>query len=72
MFAEDRNRISGFGKTASQRNVLIIGAGDAGELVAKELLKNNQLNLKPVGFLDDNPDKFKQQIHGVPVIGKLA
>lgn len=71
MFAEDWNKISGFGKNASQRNVLIIGAGDAGELVAKELLKNAQLNLKPVGFLDDNPDKFKQQIHGVPVIGKL-
>ena len=72
MFAEDWNRISGYGKAASQRNVLIIGAGDAGELVAKELLKNTQLNLKPIGFLDDNPDKFKQQIHGVPVIGKLS
>jgi len=71
MFAEDWNRTTGFGKTTSQRHVLIIGAGDAGELVAKELLKNSQLNLKPVGFLDDNPDKFKQQIHGVPVIGKL-
>jgi FlaA1/EpsC-like NDP-sugar epimerase len=45
--------------------------GRCRELVAKELLKNTQLNLKPVGFLDDNPDKFKQQIHGVPVIGKL-
>lgn len=71
MFAEGWNRISGNGKEASQKTVLIIGAGDAGELVAKELLKNQQLNLKPIGFLDDNPDKFKQQIHGVPVIGKL-
>ena len=40
-------------------------------MVAKELLKNTQLNIKPIGFLDDNPEKFKQQIHGVPVIGKL-
>jgi FlaA1/EpsC-like NDP-sugar epimerase len=71
MFAEGWNRTSENGKATSQRTVLIIGAGDAGELVAKELLKNTQLNLKPIGFLDDNPDKFKQQIHGVPVIGKL-
>jgi len=71
MFAEGWNRIAGNGKVSSQKTVLIIGAGDAGELVAKELLKNPQLNLKPIGFLDDNPDKFKQQIHGVPVIGKL-
>jgi FlaA1/EpsC-like NDP-sugar epimerase len=59
------------GKISPQKSALIIGAGDAGALVAKELLKNPQLNLNPIGFLDDNPDKFKQQIHGVPVIGKL-
>lgn len=71
MFAERRNKISGNGKISPQKTALIIGAGDAGALVAKELLKNSQLNLKPIGFLDDDPDKFKQQIHGVPVIGKL-
>ncbi len=71
MLAERWNRFSGNGKTSFQKNILIIGAGDAGELVAKELIKNTQLNLKPIGFLDDNPDKFKQQIHGIPVIGKL-
>ncbi|MDP2966192.1 MAG: nucleoside-diphosphate sugar epimerase/dehydratase [Pelolinea sp.] len=71
MFAEGWNKFSGNGKISPQKTALIIGAGDAGALVAKELLKNPQLNLKPIGFLDDNPDKFKQQIHGVPVIGKL-
>ena len=71
MFAESWNRFSGNGRAVSQKTALIIGAGDAGELVAKELLKNSEFNLKPIGFLDDNPDKFKQQIHGVPVIGKL-
>ncbi len=71
MFAESWNRFSGNGRAGSQKTALIIGAGDAGELVAKELLKNSELNLKPIGFLDDNPDKYKQQIHGVPVIGKL-
>lgn len=54
-----------------QRRVLIVGAGDAGALVVREMQKNPQLNLIPVGFLDDNPVKQKQQIHGVPVIGTL-
>ena len=71
MLAEGWNKLSGNGKILPQKTALIIGAGDAGALVAKELLKNPQLNLKPIGFLDDNPDKFNQQIHGVPVIGNL-
>ena len=51
------------------RRVLIVGAGDAGALVVRELQKNPQLNLVPAGFLDDNPSKQRQQIYGVPVIG---
>jgi FlaA1/EpsC-like NDP-sugar epimerase len=70
MLAESGNGRNGT-KVTKQRNALIIGAGDAGALVAKELQKNSQLNLYPVGFLDDDTDKFKQQIHGVPVIGKI-
>ncbi len=54
------------------RNVLIIGAGDAGALVVRELQKNKQLGLRPVGYLDDDPTKQKRQIHGISVIGKLA
>ncbi len=53
------------------KRVLIVGAGDAGALVVKELQKNPQLNLIPVGFLDDNPTKQRQQIHGIPVVGTL-
>src|SRR5512133_1649368 len=52
--------------------VLIVGAGDAGALVVRELQKNPQINLQPVGFLDDSPDKQRQQIYGVPVVGQLA
>ncbi len=59
-------------KTKQAKRTLIIGAGDAGAMVVKELQKNPELNLQPVGFLDDNPVKMKQQIHGVPVIGTLA
>ncbi|NPV77246.1 MAG: polysaccharide biosynthesis protein [Anaerolineae bacterium] len=51
---------------------LIIGAGDAGALVVRELQKNPQLNLIPVGFLDDDPSKQRQQIYGIPVIGVIS
>jgi len=53
------------------KRALVIGAGDAGALVVREMQKNPQLNLKPVGFLDDDPEKQKQQIYNVPVIGKV-
>jgi FlaA1/EpsC-like NDP-sugar epimerase len=54
-----------------QKHILIIGAGDAGALVLREMQKSKYLNMKPVGFLDDNPDKQKQQLLGVPVIGMI-
>ncbi|MFL7871659.1 MAG: polysaccharide biosynthesis protein [Anaerolineales bacterium] len=57
------------GKT---QKVLIIGAGDAGALVVRELQKTSPLNLVPIGFLDDDPAKQKHEINGVPVIGKIA
>jgi FlaA1/EpsC-like NDP-sugar epimerase len=54
------------------KNVLIIGAGSAGALVVRELEKNPQLGLHPVGYLDDDLTKQKNQIHGVSVVGRLA
>ena len=54
------------------RKVLIIGAGDAGALVVRELQKSTQLNLAPLGFLDDDPAKQRQEIYGIPVIGMIS
>jgi len=51
---------------------LIVGAGDAGALVVREMQKNPQLKTSPMGFLDDDPEKQAFHIHGIPVIGKLA
>jgi FlaA1/EpsC-like NDP-sugar epimerase len=53
------------------RRIIVIGAGDAGALVVKEMQKNRQINLQPVGFLDDDPAKQKHSLLGVPVIGTL-
>jgi FlaA1/EpsC-like NDP-sugar epimerase len=56
-------------RNGEARRALIIGAGDAGALVARELQKSSLLNLMPVGFLDDDRAKQRQEIYGVPVIG---
>lgn len=64
-----QNQLSGH--AGRKRRVLIVGAGDAGALVVRELQKNPQLNFIPLGFLDDDTAKLKQQIHGVPVVGTL-
>jgi len=59
------------GVSPRSRRVLIVGAGDAGALVVREMQKTKELHQKPVGFLDDDPNKQNQEIHGVPVIGTL-
>ncbi len=51
------------------RRVLIYGAGDAGELLLRELRNNRELQLAPVGFLDDDPAKSGKVIHGLRVFG---
>lgn len=57
---------------SKSRRALIVGAGDAGALVVRELQKNPQINLSAAGFVDDNPTKQRQQIYGVPVVGTLT
>ncbi len=52
--------------------VLLIGAGDAGVLVAKEIRARPDLNLDPVGFLDDDVLKHGIRIAGLPVLGTTA
>jgi FlaA1/EpsC-like NDP-sugar epimerase len=72
LLAENKTLSSLASGPANARRVLVIGAGDAGALVVRELQKNPQLNMLPVGFLDDNPDKQGQQIYGVPVDGAIS
>lgn len=72
IMAESKTQ-NGVKTTAGEgKRVLIIGAGDGGALVVRELQKNPQLNLVPVGFLDDNPAKQKQEVYGVRVIGTIS
>jgi FlaA1/EpsC-like NDP-sugar epimerase len=52
-----------------QRTVLIAGAGDGGRLVAREMMRNRELGLAPVGFVDDDPAKRRLRIDGLRVRG---
>jgi len=51
------------------RRCLIIGAGDAGAIAAREIQQNSQLGLKVAGFIDDDPAKQNRILYGIPVVG---
>ncbi|TMK39148.1 MAG: polysaccharide biosynthesis protein [Actinobacteria bacterium] len=61
--------LSGFRADKDARSVLIVGAGDGGRLVLREILRNRPLGLKPVGFMDDDPTKHGIRVQGVRVLG---
>jgi FlaA1/EpsC-like NDP-sugar epimerase len=53
----------------AQRNTLVVGAGEAGSAIVRELKQNSALNYNPVGFVDDDLSKKGVKIHGVKVLG---
>lgn len=55
--------------SSGKRKVLIVGAGEAGEQLARSLRRDDKAGLWPIGFIDDDPHKRGILIHGVPVLG---
>jgi len=53
------------------KRTLIVGAGAAGTMVARQLLNSQETQLEPVAFVDDNVLKQNLEIYGIEVIGKL-
>src|SRR5882762_4635952 len=66
----ERRPLAAFrGGRKGERTVLIAGAGEGGRLVLREIMRNRELGLAPVGFVDDDPVKRGLRIDGVRVRG---
>ncbi|PID74099.1 MAG: hypothetical protein CSB33_00275 [Desulfobacterales bacterium] len=51
------------------KKILIIGAGSMGEKLVRGIMEDPRAHYDIIGFIDDNPSKLDQRIHGIPVIG---
>ncbi len=67
MFVETQKR-----QNLSGDAVVIYGAGRGGELLLREILNNNRLNVNPIGFIDDDGLKKGKKIQGYPILGSLS
>ncbi len=54
--------------TAPEMKVLVVGAGAAGEVLVRDLLRNSPRVYQPVAFIDDDPAKLGKEIHGIRVV----
>jgi len=61
-----------FKKMAETKRLLIIGAGNGGEKIYREIHDNARLQYTVVGFLDDDFSKVGKKIHGIPVLGQIS
>lgn len=59
------------GTKAEKERTLIVGAGDAGEQILRSILISKNSSYLPVGFVDDNPTKRGEMIHGLKVLGEI-
>lgn len=63
-------RVNRTKKTDLTNNVLVVGAGDCGALIAKEIMTSNSFSgSRIIGFIDDDPHKRNMQVVGLPVLG---
>lgn len=53
------------------KKILIVGAGDAGEKILRDMRSSHKLSYSPIGFIDDNPYKKGLMIHGIPILGPI-
>jgi len=71
LLAELTQRNGHEARPGGTRRVVVVGAGDAGTLMVREMQRNPQLHLRPVAFVDDDSEKLKKDIYGVRVAGRL-
>ena len=61
----------GLTMVARGKEVIVVGAGDAGRLIVQEMQRSRMLNYTPIGFVDDDPRKRHTRIMGVRVLGTM-
>jgi len=64
-----RRFMNEFGRATVGRRILVYGAGDAGEILVRDMRNKSLRNYHPIGFIDDDRNKVGIRIHGIPVLG---
>ncbi len=62
---------SSFLNISHLKQVILVGAGDAGEMIVRESLRHPENGYRIIGFVDDNPEKVNKDIHGVKILGPV-
>jgi len=57
--------------SSSGKKILIVGAGDAGDIIVRDIKSNRKSSYEPIGFIDEDIHKKGLRIHGVPIFGPI-
>jgi FlaA1/EpsC-like NDP-sugar epimerase len=55
-----------------EKRILIVGAGDASDIILRDIKGNRKTSYEPIGFIDEDPHKKGFRIHGVPILGPIS
>ncbi len=58
------------GSDLEEKRILIVGAGSAGQMIAREIRRNKKINLRIIGYVDDDPRKKGHRFQGIEVLGR--
>ena len=65
----ERSKRDSYIKKENVKNVMVIGAGSAGQMILRELMHSNDTEDRVRCIIDDNPNKWNRDIEGIPVVG---
>ena len=68
---EQRRSLQRYQQRVEKKKLLLIGAGSAAEKILRELQENHVITYRPVGLVDDDPQKTAGRVHGIPVVGLI-